>query len=228
MNETLWLLCEETTGTTADDASASENDCELSNNTFVQVTTTGVVGNGFYLDATQNEYLTPDTQISLGTNWSAAWWSNLVSIGANRPIFGSNAAGTGYAVYLSAGTMRVECDTNNNYVDFSIGDLSGADHHFVITKEGTSVKLYVDSVLDSTQTLPGSGDDTLTIDLIGRGFSTNEYYGMLDDCRLCNGSVLTQDLVDALYNSGAGTADSLAQLMGGNPHYYYDMIAESS
>lgn len=222
--ETLWFKCEETSGTSADDASASGNDGTLSAGTFANLTVEGKIGNAFYLDATQDEYLTLASAVTLGTNWSWACWSNLVSLGSHRPWFGAAYGGSpavGHMHYSTSSTIILETNTDGNSVTFSgMGNLSGGWHHFGIAKQGTSVKLYIDGALYDEQTL-ANGTDTLTVNLIGRGFSTTEYYGSMDDFRFCNNGVWELAQFQALYNSGNGTASGMATLFpAGNSVYY--------
>lgn len=152
-------------------------------------------------------------------NSSVSFWASLVDNpgGNGGPIYTERAA-SGNDIYKvdftnaapigrfrfvfrdDAGTLSQPDTGNNVYVD-------GLMHHFVMTKSGTAVNLYVDGNLITSATLTGT--DTFTNAslqaLIGAdaGDAASKFHGMIDEVGLWQ-RALTQDEVIKLYNNGQG------------------------
>jgi hypothetical protein len=109
---------------------------------------------------------------------------------------------------------------------------NGAWHHLAGTYDGSQLKFYVDSVLETTADHVGSiATDTYNVN-IGRNsqYTDRLYEGLIDDVRIYD-KALSQTEIDSIYNGGAGT-DGL----GSVSHYHpvpsvaelYDSEAQGS
>ena len=150
------------------------------------------------------------TQYSLAslTDFSIQTWCFFDSFGADMGIFGDD----------NFSTFGIEFETGNS-LDILLGGTSNNANafrdvsytvtvkkwmHIVLTRSGTSVKLYIDNSLIKSGTMSAidiSGWDKFLIGANRAGGFLNGFVGMINDVAIWD-SALTANEVTALYNSG--------------------------
>jgi hypothetical protein len=204
---------------------------------------TPVNNGGTYIGAFQfvsssSEYIAADgliTDIGSDATGSFAFWA-MPEANANQAVWGFGE---------TAGTDLFQCgklnSANGNKIRFDFHDrwnwrsatdsvTTGSWIHFVVTQDGTEPKFYLNGVQDTTAFTVStdktawfsnanvSGLDNFRIGCynFNSGGNASFFDGRVDDFRYYSGYVLTQDDIDAIYNSGSGTHNSLIVDATGN------------
>jgi hypothetical protein len=176
----------------------------------------GIINFSSEADATSLQYFEASLPVSTfdlnQENWTMALWAkaNNVADGATQTIFHINTAGTTYVTIAFIFSGEVNGHILGAGLVGPITQLVMADpevwHHYVLIKEGTVAKMYVDGVItpyfrnDPIPTIPQDGTTFLRL---YRGISIY-LDGNIDQMATWE-RALTQDEIDCLYNSGSGT-----------------------
>lgn len=208
-----WEL-EESSGTRVD--SHGSNDL-TDNNTVLSAS--GVRGDAADLESSNSEYLSNLSQTGMapGTgNFSISLWAKVESdgtVGSGNGGPFSLAATSADRIWLDARTSTITGQfydgANGANCSYS-GSFTGNWHHIVFLRDGGNAKLYVDSVLRSTNSATFGTPANANLDLVPQvkiGSSsqgTARYYdGMVDEVGYWTKALSTTEISD-LYNSGAG------------------------
>lgn len=178
--------------------------------------TTGVRGNALDFDGThdQVEVAHDPTLASLERITMAAWIQHGPTTNYRSIIDKRDAPADGFDLYLDPESrlfMRINQATASSAV--IVGD--GTWHHVAGTYDGTTLRLYVDGVLQATQTANAGLLETEARLRIGHHYSEQSRYsfdGKIDDVRLFS---------DAL------DADAIATLIPAGPDLHADVVSVS-
>lgn len=134
-------------------------------------------------------------------NFSISAW--LKTTTRTNNFFGShdNANHRAYFGFDSTSTVRMGVGTA--YDDFSYSTTSGAWHHFVITFDGATARIYVDGVQRGSIGASFSGASSTPFP---EGVGGGNYYfnGQADELYIFDRAITLEE-VETLYNGGAGT-----------------------
>ncbi|MFC1742059.1 DUF2341 domain-containing protein, partial [Nanoarchaeota archaeon] len=147
-------------------------------------------------------YNTGDNQINVsGSNTGDGW----VNITLNSTIAGKSSE-VPFALSTVGGGQFLIINNSQEYLVNSSGSINDGEwHHLAATYNGSTMSLYIDGVLNATNTsysgaLP-SNDGSVWI---GRHYDPDEttgyFNGMIDDVRIYNRSLISQQVL-ALYNN---------------------------
>jgi hypothetical protein len=204
-----WLKFDETTGTTASDASGNGHAATLING---PLWTTGRSGNAISLDGTNDYLALPTGVVTDLSDFTIATWVywNAAQTWARIFDFGS---GTGRYMYLcpktGGGAVRFCTTVDGGYGEQGINGTAalptGQWAHVAVTLSGTTATLYVNGVAVGSNTAVAHAPFRLaatTQNWIGRSqYSADPYFnGKLDDFRIYNGA-LSAAAIAALYQS---------------------------
>ena len=221
--------CNDNAGNTTvtDDGTGANNGVGNVNTSNYSVV--GKINEAFDLNGS-SEFINLDlleADIDSDTTGSISVWVNPDSLTGDHSIF--TMADTSQEIYftLDIGSGKVKCSfvtTDSPNVRWQLRDdttiiVTGTWYHIVITHDGSSPKMYVNSV-DVTN-LTFSTDTTLWFSanevdfdnarlgtlLRNSGAAAFFMNGQIDDFRYYQNKTLTQGEVDALFNSGNGTED---------------------
>jgi hypothetical protein len=146
-NLVAWYKLDATTGSTATDSSGGGHDATFP---VTPTWTAGKIGNAAKF-GNSSRLVTPSV-LSVATPFSASVWAKAGS--ATSVIMTWGSGNSGDLTWGSGGTGLVETD-NDSASYFAAND--GGFHHFVVTDDLTTTRLYVDGVLkqsiDSVSTL---------------------------------------------------------------------------
>lgn len=141
-------------------------------------------------------------------DFSICVWVNPLDVTAFEVIFDKRVGNnSGTMLFMDDGIVKIAIDSDDTIVDTALS--SGVYQHVVITRSGTIVKIYFDSIsqtLASGGTSSADGSNSQSAIIGVRSFSTKtfNYAGDLDDFRIYE-KALNQAEIDAIYNSGNGT-----------------------
>jgi hypothetical protein len=138
-----------------------------------------------------NGYLRLSPAITLTSDFTIATWFSADNITRDQALFGAQEAlGNQQVFRLNAdgGTGSLITYSNeylwsfvNNYLS---GLSSGTFNHYELTRQGTTVRLFINGSLLVTTTFSGS----ISVDTIGAGFNgiSNQFYGNIDEVIITN------------------------------------------
>jgi len=231
-------------GTTAYDASINSNDLTLSAASWISAGKYDKAWNGdgtVYLSRSDDA----DFDFAASQDFTVSGWFKHAVASVTEVImykFESSGADGGYMVQMESDgdiTFGVD-DDNTAFTDTATSTLATYDdnswHHFVGSKDDSSIKLYIDAELITTTTLTETGtlenDDTLYVGDSEGTDDGDEFIGDLDQLAIYR-SALTADQIKILYNAkastnfGAGTTEANDISDGaGNPPVAYWTINE--
>lgn len=184
-------------GTTAD-ATGNGHTAVLNNGTTYA---TGKLGQAFSFDGV-NDFIHVAASGDLEpTSISIAFWINTEQDAGLRLLFdsshGSSNGQFGWATQMNNGVFRSTYGNGSTFQE-AVSTTNIADgqfHHVAMTLDGSTLKSYVDGVVESsisfTGTAMGTGDELR----MGRHFSLNrQFAGELDDVRLYNHALTDADV----------------------------------
>ena len=204
---------DETTGTTSADSSLNANDGTFTGSgvahstvvppvsCFADPRSVSFTGAGGYVSIPDNASMDPANQISISF-WMNA---NTVSNGYQHLVFKQGPSVTSYGVWLNQDHIYMEDNDNSvRSLTSSAAITAGTWHYITVTYDGTTQKLYIDGMLDNSQSLPG-----ITLEYenspvkVGSGDYNNPFSGYIDDLRIY-ARALTQSEVTDLAGGGCG------------------------
>ena len=140
------------------------------------------------------------SNITLGTNATHSFWFKINSY--NTDVMWGNATDNGINFPRIASTTLLRVgDARNQVFNYTVPNFSDSSwHHCVITKAGTTFRVY----LDGAESSDGAQTNTSTITINKTGTTYGIFDGLYDDVNLWNAHTATAAEVSALYNGGAG------------------------
>lgn len=203
---------EESSGTTATDSHGT-NDGTYSGNLPTAVT--GKIGNAQDGDGSNSDLITvSDTNdLDLSGDFTIAYWVNFDATGLSEGVLAkgnlNDGGAAGYSLYKPTNDfMRLilRDGTNQDLIEGSTTNISsGTWYHFVATRSGSDVTLYLNGSSDGTGTSsldPSNTDDLTMFNDIDGSFS---FDGQLDEVGIWTRALTAQEVSD-LYNNGNGLA----------------------
>lgn len=202
------------------DSSGLTTDLHGSNNlTNTGVTlTTGVQGDAGDFEASESDFLSvADTaDLSFSDTFSLAAWVNFESTSGNMAIAAKFVATGNQRSYIfrwKQSTSELQLLTYTNGTTIGCNEVvswspsTATDYHVAVTKNGTSVKFYVDgSQQGATQTgTNGTVYDGTADFTIGQYDSSNYIDGVVNQVLAYN-TEISSAYVSGIYNGGAGVA----------------------
>ena len=168
----------------------------------------GKIGQGAKFDATTDKIAFSDWQ--LGTNnFSISFWFNPTSRTVNYyyiDVKKSTSPSVYWGIYTGAGaTTKIRLNhyqSSDNYWDSTGTFSTGTWYHLVYTRDGDTMKLYINGSYDSQKTGYSTRDFNGTNFQYLGGYSKSENF-YLDEVGVWS-RALTTDEITALYNSGNG------------------------
>ncbi|MFN8353059.1 MAG: LamG-like jellyroll fold domain-containing protein [Spirosomataceae bacterium] len=200
------LKFNETSGTTAADATGNNNNAVLTNGTIFSA---GKNGNAVSLNGS-NQYLTVNNSSSLNPTSAITLsvWMKANSLSGNRVIFKKQSWSASYELAVYGGQLTFNLNGPGSVITTS--PTAGAWHLITATYDGAAKKIYVDGTLAISQAASGAIGTNGEAVMIGTSGGWENYFsGLLDDARIYNRALSPTDIL-ALYNSGAGVATRIA------------------
>ena len=202
-----WPL-DETSGTTAHDATGNGYDGTLVNMDPATDWVTGKIDGALDFDGS-NDYVDIGTALSPVTNFTITAWVKSASVGINQQIISKGKNG-------SKTQWELKTISNNGEVVFQRRDggysgvqsqqqlTAGTWVHLAGSYDGSEWRIYWNGVLDSTATGADPVETTSRL-FIGalddKGNVKQFWHGLIDDVRIYN-QVLTPAEIQVLYNMG--------------------------
>jgi hypothetical protein len=134
--------------------------------TLVGNATVDIANNEIDLDGT-GDWVTwaGGSQFDITANWTLEFHTNLLS-GAGDGLVSRSASGTSrWMIYLIGSDIQFWLSNNGSHTVGATGMLTGSWHHFAITKEGTTYRLYKNGVQAHT-----------AVNATALGTSSNDFY----------------------------------------------------
>lgn len=213
-----WWRFNDGSGATAIDSSGSNLHGELING---PLWVTGVQGTALQFSG-GSHVAVPGYEGILGTHArTSAAWINVTKTNASIITWGPSGSGTKWVMRTHGGpaTLRLECGRGNTYGTTDLVD--GEWHHVaaVLVDDGSpdvsEIKLYVDGNLDPI--MPGGtpnqintssgGEFRIAYDLNNTG---RNFDGMMDDVRIYDRALSTDDIRTAMDDPGGTVTQALA------------------
>jgi len=149
-------------------------------------------GNGDYLQLPHN------VDFSLGSeDFTIEFFLLTNQATAGTPVAhrnGSGAGNTNWLVQLGSvtqGKLSLYLSDGSSYIVSGLTTVSsinnGQWHHYAATRSGSSVRVFVDGILESTATTINSVSSTARVLQIGNDATTNYFNGYIDDLRITKG-----------------------------------------
>ncbi len=164
---------------------------------------TGKINNSFSFDGSDLVNTTLSTSELAATNGSFSFslWGNTSNTGTVDVIVGGNLAGTGVQLFKAAArNMRVEMDGSG--LDSTGTFQDGNFHHFAVTYDGTTVRLYTDGIENISGALTHT-PNTNTVILGAFSGATNFWIGNIDEVSFWNRTLSASEISD-LFNNDTG------------------------
>ena len=182
------------------DVSGNGNDATMPGGTSDPVKNTHI--NGYEFDGTNDYLILPNLGFSAGSEYTVSIMSRLDRLlGSDTWInFGYNSPESdGWVIQESAGTYRVY-NAGNNAVVANVPTQLGQWLHWVVTHDGTDLKVYLNG--EYRNTLAAFSYDYTTTYYLGIEAATpfKPYQGSLASCKVWN-SELTPLQIQDLYNN---------------------------
>jgi len=159
------------------------------------------IGNAYNFDAI-NDFISLGNTLPVQTNMSFSYWIDYSSPGFTI-VKGDNGVHYEYGFYYGSETLFYVWGVSNTFQSWTISDITGGYHHFVIIKTGTNWELFIDNVSQGSKTLTaatGTGYDTR----IGCTSDDNNLIGADIAQPLIWNKALSETEVETLFNNGSG------------------------
>ncbi|MBA4386466.1 MAG: hypothetical protein C0404_00710 [Verrucomicrobia bacterium] len=198
-----WWKLDETTGTSAMDASGNGHEAALQSG--AAWTTSGKIDGALQLSG-GNDMMLANPVVSLTTEWTiSAWFTAPLPATAtwHTLMRGSGSSGDHQIITDSGLILGMYDNTSGGQFrssGFDMGSLSAGWHHIAAVGTGTETKFYIDGVLAGTSDRKGSGDVYAVGNYQGNG---QRFSDKIDDFRVYD-HALTATEVSALANPGSG------------------------
>ncbi|MDP8231025.1 MAG: LamG domain-containing protein [Candidatus Gorgyraea atricola] len=209
-----WRM-DENTGVLACDASENANDGTLGGDgagTDVPTWTNGKHGPGLSFDG--GDYVEISDDIDLNINvFTLACWAKSNVAGSSYTNYGfmvnkGSFAGNGYGIMVNLSSDKIGTyvyDSANVFIDCDT-TLDTSWHHYAVTQDGTTIKMYRDGLLQDSYTYQNAVPDSNPLRIGAQSKSLERYFnGRIDDIRIYD-YALTQSQVSWLYNKGEPVA----------------------
>jgi len=199
-----WKM-DEGSGSTAYDVTDNNNDGTISGAAW----TTGKYGSALSFDGVDDYVDVADSSSLTTTNLTVSAWIKSNSIATEQTIVskfaneGGGAKGFMFEIYLSK--VNIAIDTNVQLITLAGGTtlLSNTWYYVTATYDGSTIKAYVNGVLDRSKSTTAGISDTVTVLNIGRyTYASNLWFnGLIDDVRIYN-YARTPEQIRLDYNAG--------------------------
>jgi hypothetical protein len=201
-----WLKFDETSGTTAADASGYGNNATINGGV---TWTSGQIGNAVNLDGTNGYIALPEGVVSSADSITVAAWVNLDTVSNWSRIF-DFGSGTSTNMYLTPqnganGNIRFGIKNNNSseeIIDGTSALATGGWHHVAVTLNGSIGILYVDGSevgRNTSMTIKPSDMGATTQNWIGRSQYSDPYLdGRVDDFRIYNRAISSSEVTSLM------------------------------
>ncbi|MBA4388754.1 MAG: hypothetical protein C0404_12285, partial [Verrucomicrobia bacterium] len=198
-----WWKLDETSGTTAADASGNGHAGTLQSG--AAFTTGGKISGALQLSGA-NDMILASPVVSLTTEWTiGAWFTAPLPATATWHTLarGSGSSGDHQIIADSGLNLGMYDNTSGGgfrSCGYGMGGLSSGWHHLAAVGSGTTTKFYVDGVLVGTSDRKGSGDVYAVGNYQGNG---QRFSDKIDDVRVYNRALGVSE-IQSLANPGAG------------------------
>ncbi|MBU0678632.1 MAG: DUF11 domain-containing protein [Verrucomicrobia bacterium] len=208
------LELDETSGSTADDATANNHDGTINDATLGQ---SGKIGTAFSFDEV-NDYISV-ADFAFQQNFTVAFWFNVSDNSgiAYQYVYSHGTVGLANSlnIYFDEGSdlLRTYFRDYNDVADSYALDISGAGlvdgewHHYALTAaSGVGSVVYIDGVELNSSSLGGDSYNPSTAIYLARredGNSERYYGGLLDDVRVYNGALTSNEVYTLANNDEA-------------------------
>lgn len=180
----------------SDDSSGNDNDLTIAGAAYSE----GLIGNAL---SDQDSAVTRG--LALGATFSISFWFK------NDPTFAEGSTGflielfgTGFEKFLEVSTIADAEQTYLSYFSLEGGQITIPSddewHHVVLCKSGSVISIYHNNVLSGTENVVTNGMTNIRLTC---GPNLSDKINYLDLVG-CYNILLSQDQIDALYNSGLG------------------------
>jgi len=158
-------------------------------------------------------------------------WAQVGTVGSGGPIWQAHQTPGTFSLMVdfSVGLTSAYLQRVESAGDLTDWDLTGViddllPHHLVVTFDGTNKKLYVDGNLmtPGTDDAPVTMTRTANICFIGRGFSSSQFQGVLDEVAVYD-YALTETRIDAHYALQSSFLSYVAAVLADGPAAYYHL-----
>ncbi|MBN1509004.1 MAG: hypothetical protein JW955_19310 [Sedimentisphaerales bacterium] len=192
---------DESSGTTAKDATSNKNDGTVVGNAKW---VTGKIGGAFEFDGSTYINCGNKASINLRDQITMSFWFKVKAFSNTWETFlakgdgayrSARSGGTGNATHMGI--------TGSNYFDGVTVVTDDQWHHWAGTYDGTTATIYVDGIPDASRTYSGQIGDSSSYNLyIGENQqATGRFlHGLLDDVRLYDRALSEQQLQDLIVN----------------------------
>ncbi|SHH80442.1 LamG domain-containing protein, partial [Winogradskyella jejuensis] len=165
-----------------------------------------IVQRSINFDASALNYIDVEDNLDLNSAFTLSTWIKRASDSRNKSIISKRDVGysQGYDLKI-LNNQRVELSWINggsHNIRSSVAIPEDVWHHIAVTHDGTTARLYIDGVLETTETLPLPADtsQSFLIAAAGRDGSTTAHFdGNIDEVRVWN-TALNQDQLRFLMN----------------------------
>ena len=176
----------------------------------------GISGYGIMFDDIDDYIVVPDSNsLDISEDISISVWINLESISGLHPILSKGPTSGDYGYYMGGGSYYPPCQTSFQlypsgggtgfWLD-SIETLSVENwYHLVVTREGTSAKIYINGEIDNTGSCFSSSIQTTDhpLDIGAHHYYGDLFHGIIDEVRIYD-RVLNDDEIEYLYEHPGG------------------------
>jgi hypothetical protein len=142
-------------------------------------------GNGDYLSSPNS------TDYAFGTgDFTVETWVYLNSTGANQIFVGNWTSGTGWQLYFTSSTTKFAWYVNSGILlSSTTTPATGRWYHISVSRTGTTLRMFVNGVLDNSTTDSTNYSTTQTVEIgYQQSTSTNYLNGYLQDIRVYKGA----------------------------------------
>lgn len=199
---------DETSGTTAYDASGNNNNGTLTNSPTI--TTSGKINSALTFDGS-NDYVNVPTSSSISITADitiAAWIKRGVTNQKGDILVRTNGSNWDYEFGIDDtgqdDKIFFYADAPSFFTQYSSGTISDTNwHHVAFTRSGSSTTLYIDGKQSGTSTASGAFNNNSTPVRIGGDGDTVYFNGTIDDARLYNYALTTEQIKTIMNDNAA-------------------------
>jgi hypothetical protein len=178
-------------------------------------------------DGSNDHVNLPETTLASLSTWSISCWLNSTDRSGNRSVFGDSLASFSCAPTIRYNALRYQVFAGNgtsffiNTIDTSSNAIANAWEHLVLAFNGTTFSLFRNGSL--THSIAATGTlAALSTDLrIGGGSSGSAvaFRGRVDDVRVFNTHITTDQITALASQRGYQPQSSLLKIMQAHHHW---------